>query len=131
MNPWRSRIVGLEERMPVLNGRMLPYINLDNAASTPPLRSVVEAVNSFLPYYSSVHRGAGFKSRVSTAAYDEAHDTIADFVGADRRRNTVIFGKNTTEAINKLAYRFPVADTSVVLMRSPPDDMLRRRLRSC
>ena len=78
-------------------------------------KSVVEAVNSFLPYYSSVHRGAGFKSRVSTTAYDEAHDTIADFVGADRRRNTVIFGKNTTEAINKLAYRFPVADTSVVL----------------
>ena len=114
-NPWRSRIVGLEERMPVLDGRMLPYINLDNAASTPPLQSVLEAVNSFLPYYSSVHRGAGFKSRVSTEAYDEAHETIAGFVGADTRRNTVIFGKNTTEAINKLAFRFPVADTSVVL----------------
>lgn len=114
-NLWRTRIVGLDQRMPVLNGRMLRYVNLDNAASTPPLRSVVEAVNSFLPYYSSVHRGAGFKSRVSTAAYDEAHDTIAAFVGADRSRNTVIFGKNTTEAINKLAYRFPVADTSVVL----------------
>src|SRR6188472_4246810 len=95
-NLWRTRIVGLDQRMPVLNGRMLRYVNLDNAASTPPLRSVVEAVNSFLPYYSSVHRGAGFKSRVSTAAYDEAHDTIAAFVGADRSRNTVIFGKNTT-----------------------------------
>ena len=35
--------------MPVLNGRMAAYINLDNAASTPPLRSVVEAVNRFLP----------------------------------------------------------------------------------
>ena len=69
--------------MPVLDGRMLRYINLDNAASTPPLRSVVETVQRFLPYYSSVHRGAGFKSRVSTAAYDEAHDTIAGFVGAD------------------------------------------------
>ena len=70
---------------------------------------VVDAVQSFLPYYSSVHRGAGFKSRVSTAAYDEAHETHRRFVGADRQRNTVIFGKNTTEAINKLAYRFPVA----------------------
>ena len=27
----------------------------------------------------------------------------------------MIFGKNTTEAINKLAYRFPLADDSVVI----------------
>ena len=92
-----------------LDGRLAPYINLDNAASTPPLRDVLDAVQRFLPYYSSVHRGAGFKSRVSTAAYDEAHDTIARFVGADTGTNTVIFGKNTTEAINKLAFRYPLA----------------------
>jgi cysteine desulfurase / selenocysteine lyase len=114
-NDWRDRIVGLDRLMPVLNGRMARYINLDNAASTPPLKSVVEAVNRFLPYYSSVHRGTGFKSRLSTATYDDAHDTIARFVGADTSSNTVIFGKNTTEAINKLAYRFPLADDSVVL----------------
>ena len=74
-------------------------------------RTVLDAVNAFLPYYSSVHRGTGFKSRVSTAAYDQAHDTIARFVGADVSTNTVIFGKNTTEAINKLAYRYPLART--------------------
>jgi cysteine desulfurase/selenocysteine lyase len=114
-NRWTDLIVGLDQPMPVLNGRMAPYINLDNAATTPPLKSVVEAVNRFLPHYSSVHRGAGFKSRVSTAAYNDAHDRIARFVGADPRGNTVIFGKNTTEAINKLAYRFPLAADSVVL----------------
>ena len=32
-----------------------------------------------------------------------------------RRTNTVIFGKNTTEAINKLAFRYPLARRSVVL----------------
>ena len=114
-NRWTDLIVGLDQPMPVLGGRMVPYINLDNAATTPPLKSVVETVNRFLPYYSSVHRGAGFKSRVSTAAYNDAHDTIARFVGADTSGNTVIFGKNTTEAINKLAYRFPLADDSVVI----------------
>ena len=114
-NRWTDLIVGLDQPMPVLGGRMVPYINLDNAATTPPLKSVVETVNRFLPYYSSVHRGAGFKSRVSTAAYNDAHDTIARFVGAGPSGNTVIFGKNTTEAINKLAYRFPLADDSVVI----------------
>ena len=62
-----------------------------------------------------MHRGSGYKSRVSTAAYDEAHEIVARFVGADPRTNTVIFGKNTTEAINKLAFRYPLAEGSVIL----------------
>lgn len=110
-----GRVVGADVEVPLLNGRRGRYINLDNAASTPPLEAVMEAVRQFLPMYSSVHRGAGFKSRLSTAVYDEAHDTVARFVGADVATNTVIFGKNTTEAINKLAYRFPLTPGSVVL----------------
>src|SRR5215510_9533754 len=90
-NSWRERIVGLDRRAPLLDGRLVPYINLDNAASTPPLRDVVEAILRFLPYYSSVHRGSGFKSRISTAAYEEAHEIIGRFVGADLKTNTVIF----------------------------------------
>lgn len=115
VNRFRERIVGLHERLPLLDGRLAPYINLDNAASTPPLKEVLDAVQHFLPYYSSVHRGSGFKSRLSTAAYDEAHDAIARFVGADTDTNTVIFGKNATEAINKLAFRYPLAPRSIVL----------------
>ena len=111
----RNRVVGLDQMLPLFDGRLAPYINLDNAASTPPLRDVAEAVERFLPYYSSVHRGSGFKSRVSTAAYEEAHEVVARFVGADTRTNTVIFGKNTTEAINKLALRYPLTPDSVVL----------------
>ncbi len=114
-NAWRERIAGLDRRTPLLDGRMVPYINLDNAASTPPLRDTLEAIERFLPYYSSVHRGAGFKSRVSTAAYDEAHEIIGRFVGADMVSNTVIFGKNTTDAINKLAYRYPIGPDNVIL----------------
>jgi cysteine desulfurase/selenocysteine lyase len=112
---WRDRVAGLAQQVPLADGRLAPYINLDNAATTPPLQEVLDAVYEFLPFYSSVHRGAGFKSRVSTAAYDRAHETIARFVGADPRTNTVIFGKNTTEAINKLAYRYPLTARSVVL----------------
>jgi selenocysteine lyase/cysteine desulfurase len=114
-NPWRERLVGLDEKVPLLDGRQVPYINFDNAASTPALCAVLDAVQRFLPYYSGVHRGTGFKSRLSTAAYDEAHAAIARFVGADPRTATVIFGKNTTEAINKLAYRYPFRPQDVVL----------------
>ena len=100
---------------PLLDGRLARYINLDNAASTPPLRDVLDAVEQFLPYYSSVHRGTGFKSRLSTAAYDEAHEIIGRFVGADPNSNAVIFGKNSTEAINKLAFRYPLPPGGVIL----------------
>jgi cysteine desulfurase / selenocysteine lyase len=115
LNRWRERIVGLDSKLPLLDGRLVPYINLDNAASTPPLWDALEAILRFLPYYSSVHRGSGIKSRISTAAYDEAHETIGRFVGADMDSNTVIFGKNTTEAINKLAFRYPLRPDSVIL----------------
>jgi cysteine desulfurase/selenocysteine lyase len=112
---WRSEFVGLELDGPLLDGRVARFVNFDNAASTPPLRTVVDAIQQFLPYYAAVHRGTGFKARISTAAYDEAHETIARFVGAAPDTNTVIIGRNTTDAINKLAHRFPLERDSVIL----------------
>jgi selenocysteine lyase/cysteine desulfurase len=111
----RDRILGVDQLIPLLDGRLVPYVNLDNAASTPSLRDVLEAIERFLPFYSSVHRGTGFKSRLSTVAYDQAHTIIGRFVGADLSSNTVIFGKNTTEAINKLSYRLPLSPDAVVI----------------
>ncbi len=102
-----SLFVGTETQVPLLNGSKTRYINLDNAASTPPLKAAQQAVFDFLPYYSSVHRGTGYKSQLSTHFYEEARRVTLKFVGADPEAHTCIFGKNTTEAINKLARRFP------------------------
>ena len=111
----RGRILGVNEEVPLLDGRRVPYVNLDNAASTPPLQEVMDEVQRFMPFYSSIHRGTGFKSRLSTEAYERAREIIGEFVGADLSTNSVIFGKNTTEAINKLSYRLPLADDAVVI----------------
>jgi selenocysteine lyase/cysteine desulfurase len=112
----RSRIVGIDHPVPLLDGSRRPYINLDNAASTPVLRDVLDTVNHFMQWYASVHRGTGFKSRVATQAYDDARGIVARFVGANAREHTVVFGKNTTEAINKVSYRLPLASDDVVLV---------------
>jgi cysteine desulfurase/selenocysteine lyase len=112
----RERIVGVNQRVPLLNGDTRPYINFDNAASTPALREVLETVTDFLSWYSSVHRGTGFKSKIATQAYDDARRIVAEFVGANPRDHTVIFGKNTSEAINKLAFRFPLQPDDVVIV---------------
>jgi selenocysteine lyase/cysteine desulfurase len=127
---WRRSFVGLDERVPVAGGGLVRYVNLDNAATTPAHRSVADAVGRCLRTYASVHRGAGYKARVSTAAYDEAHTEIARFVGADLRTNVVIFGRNTTEALNKLANRLPMpADAVVVttMMEHHSNDLPWRR----
>ncbi len=111
----RAQIVGVDVQVPLLDGSHRQYVNFDNAASTPALRPVYDKVNEFMVWYSSVHRGTGFKSQIATEAYDLAHDCVARFVGAEPETNTVIFGKNTTEAINKLARRFPLEAEDVVL----------------
>ncbi len=112
----RRRIVGIDQQVPVLDGSLRPYINFDNAASTPTLKDVLDTVNEFMHWYSSVHRGTGFKSKVATQAYDDARRIVADFVGANLHDHTVIFGKNTTDAINKLSYRLPLQKDDVVLV---------------
>ena len=107
ISTYRQLFVGLESSTPLLNGTQRTYINLDNSASTPALNAVQQAVNNFLPYYSSVHRGTGFKSQLSTHVYEQARQAVLHFVNANLAEHTCIFGKNTTEAINKLARRFP------------------------
>ncbi|MBN1136668.1 MAG: aminotransferase class V-fold PLP-dependent enzyme [Anaerolineae bacterium] len=111
----RQQIVGLEAQAPLLDGTHQQYINFDNASSTPALRPVRDKVDEFMTWYSSIHRGAGFKSQIATMAYEAARDLVGCFVGADLRTNTVILGKNATEAINKLAHRFPLAPGDAVL----------------
>jgi len=66
-----------------------------------------------LPWYSSVHRGAGYKSRRSTAAYEESRTAVLGF--ANRPETDVaILCRNTTEAINHLAYRLAFEPGDVV-----------------
>ncbi len=112
----REHIVGIEAQVPLLDGTRRQYVNFDNAASTPALAPVFDKVNEFLVWYSSVARGAGFKSQIATEAYELAHDIVACFLGANLETNTVIFGKNTTEAMNKAAYRFPLTPEDIVLV---------------
>ena len=111
----RREIVGIDTRVPLLDGTERPYVFLDNAASTPALRGVLRAIEEFLPWYSGVHRGTGFKSVLATGVFDAAHDAIGRFVGADPARTTVIFTKNTTECINKVSNRFQFAPGDVVI----------------
>ena len=111
----RDALVGIDQLVPLYDGRQVPYVNLDNAASTPAFRSVVDTMDEVLPFYSGVHRGTGYKSRLCTNAFERAREIVGEFLGADPERDVVVFTKNTTEAINKLARALPMAADAVVL----------------
>ncbi|NLY47026.1 MAG: aminotransferase class V-fold PLP-dependent enzyme [Tissierella sp.] len=102
---FRHMVAGWDSSTRLKNGSEVHYINFDNAATTPPFKSVLNEIMEFAPNYSSVHRGAGYKSIISSEYYERGRDIVLDFIGGNKDYHTVIFLKNTTEAINKLSYR--------------------------
>jgi cysteine desulfurase / selenocysteine lyase len=103
LGQWREHFAGVDLPVPVAGGGTVTGINFDNAASTPPLKRVRDAVNGFADIYSSVHRGTGYKSRLATEAYEQARELVARFLGVDERSQVVIFVKGTTDALNRIA----------------------------
>ncbi|WP_254864335.1 aminotransferase class V-fold PLP-dependent enzyme [Halovivax gelatinilyticus] len=81
-----------------------PLVYLDNAATTQTPDPVVDAMSD---YYretnANVHRGIHHLSQEASIAYEEAHDRVAEFVGASGGREEIIFTKNTTESENLIA----------------------------
>ncbi len=119
----RPALCGAELEVPLVTGGQRPYVNLDYAASTPAMVAVARAVERFLPYYSSVHRGAGFKSQVATAAYEGARERLLQFFGA-RDGDVAIFTRNTTDAVNLLAAALPAGSSVVTFASEHHADLL-------
>jgi selenocysteine lyase/cysteine desulfurase len=109
-----AELVGDGTMVPCLDGLDRPYLSFDTAASTGALPAVARRVHEFLPWYSSVHRGAGWKSQQATAAYEAARDAAMRFAGRGGG-DVAIVCRNTTEAINHLAYRLDLRREDVVV----------------
>jgi len=85
-----------------IDGRHLIYF--DNAATSQKPRQVVEAIRRFYEEFNAnIHRGLHKLSLKASEMYEEAHDIVAKFINA-RGRGEVIFVRNTTEALNLVAY---------------------------
>ena len=78
------------------------------------LRPTAERVAEFLPWYGSIHRASGYKSRLATTEYEDARADALTFAGRTDPSDLAVICRNTTDAINHLAYR----------LRLRPDDVL-------
>jgi cysteine desulfurase / selenocysteine lyase len=103
--PARFDVESVRHDFPILTStprdRRLVY--LDNASTTQKPQAVIDRLSR---YYSAenanVHRGVHRLSELATAAYEQARDTMARFIGASDRRE-IVFVRGTTEAINLVA----------------------------
>lgn len=105
-------VVGADLEVPTREG-LVRYAHLDHAASTPALVSVTVAVQRALETYSSVHRGAGWASRVTSRWYEQARLEVGEFVGA-RPEDAVVFTRTTTDSWNLLSRALPSRTTVFV-----------------
>lgn len=113
---WKCpEVMGIDRQVPLLDGRFVPQIFLDNAASTKPFRAVSNFLQEIQPYYSNIHRGTGFDSSFCTQRYEEARRIVGEFVGWDCQRDVVIPVRNTTEGMNLLANTIRFAPGQSVL----------------
>ena len=110
-----ATLLGDDQVVPVADGTSRRYLSFDAGASTASLPEVADAVNDFLPRYSSVHRGAGWKSQAATAAYEEARAAVLSFAGNRGDDDIAVFCRNTTDALNHLSYRLQLSPDDVVV----------------
>ena len=84
-----------------VGGKPLTY--LDSAATAQKPRAVLDALHSALAEHNAnVHRGVYPLAQESTALFEGARRTVAEWIGAAYEE--VVFTKNVTEAINLVAY---------------------------
>lgn len=85
-----------------IDGKRLVY--LDNAATSQTPNQVVDSlVRYYQNYNANIHRGIHTLSEEATALYEGAREKIRAFIDAPHACE-VIFTRNTTEAINLVAY---------------------------
>ena len=99
---------------PIFANQQLIY--LDSAASTQKPDVVLDAMDTFYKtIYSNVHRGNCATAIAATEQYEQARQTVADFIHTTPQN--IVFTKGATEAVNLLA-------TGFMQLLKPGDEVL-------
>jgi cysteine desulfurase/selenocysteine lyase len=97
----------IRKDFPILKRKVMggkPLVYLDNAATTQKPLAVIDAIHDYyMNYNSNIHRAVHQLAEEATKAYEDTRVKIAKFINA-RSTDEIIFTRNTTEAINLVAY---------------------------
>ncbi|AKR49598.1 aminotransferase class V-fold PLP-dependent enzyme [Acetobacter pasteurianus] len=101
-------LVAIRKQFPILSEKVhdRPLVFLDSAASAQKPDAVINAmVHTMHHQYANIHRGLYWLSERATEAYEAVRDQVAGFLNASSREE-IVFTRNSTEAINLVAYSF-------------------------
>lgn len=105
-------VAAVRARFPILQREIhgKPLIYLDSTASAQKPDVVIERLRQYYACeHANVHRGVYTLSEEATAAFEAARGRVARFINAPSPKQ-VIWTRNTTEAINLLAYSWSSAN---------------------
>ncbi|HET7009162.1 MAG TPA: cysteine desulfurase [Anaerolineales bacterium] len=99
-------VENLRTEFPVLGRQVhpgVPLIYLDSAATSQKPRAVIQAMSAFYERTNAnIHRGVHVLAEEATAAHEAARADVARFIDAPAAKS-IVFTRNTTEAINLVA----------------------------
>ena len=90
---------------PIFQSQKEPFVFLDTAASAQKPAVVIDAISEmYKTAYANVHRGLYHLADKASEAFENARQTIAQFIGAQSQ--DIIWTRGATEAINLVAHTF-------------------------
>src|SRR4051794_28288722 len=101
-------VEAIRAEFPILSAQVYgkPLVYLDNAASAEKPKAVIDAmVRTMEGGYANVHRGLHFMANAATEAFEEARESVREFLNAGST-DEVVFTRSATEAINLVADSF-------------------------
>jgi cysteine desulfurase/selenocysteine lyase len=101
-------VAAIRAEFPILSAEVYgkPLVYLDNAASAQKPKAVIDAmVRTMEGGYANVHRGLHFMANAATEAFEEARESVREFLNAGST-DEIVFTRSATEAINLVADSF-------------------------
>lgn len=98
-------VEAIRREFPILSRQVhgKPLVYLDNAATSQKPRAVIQAlVDYYEQFNANIHRGVHALAEEATDRYEAVRRKTARFIGAPSAR-TILFTRNTTEALNLVA----------------------------
>ncbi|MBP5161275.1 MAG: SufS family cysteine desulfurase [Alphaproteobacteria bacterium] len=90
---------------PIFKTQKKPFVFFDTAASAQKPAVVIKAMSEmYKTCYANVHRGLYRLSDEASAAFEQARQTVAQFIGAQSQ--DIIWTRGATESINLVAHSF-------------------------
>ena len=105
-------VARIRKDFPILERKVhgKPLVYFDNAATSQKPRQVIDAlVRYYEEYNANIHRAVHTLGEEATAAYEETREKVARFINAPSTES-IVFTRNTTEAINLVAYTWGAAN---------------------